>query len=65
MLKEGIEAQYVAGGTPRQEPRGRSARRKAAYVDAIGERSDWHDRMEQITLVESSAGEIPVGMPLS
>ena len=67
MLKEGIEAQYVAkdDDEPRPEPRGRSARRKAAYVDAIGERSDWHDRMDQITLIESSAGEVPVGVPLS
>ncbi len=65
MLKEGIEAQYVAGGAANPEPRGRSARRKAAYVDAIGERSDWHDRMEQITLIESSAGEVKVGLPLS
>jgi len=67
MLKEGIEAQYVAKDDeePRPEPRGRSARRKAAYVDAIGERSEWHDRMDQITLIESSAGEVPVGVPLS
>jgi len=65
MLKEGIEAQYVAGATVAPEPRGRSARRKAAYVDAIGERSEWHDRMEQITLIESSAGEVKVGLPLS
>ena len=64
MLKEGIEAQYSAAGR-RPEPRGRSARRKAAYVDAIGERSEWHDRMEQITLIESSAGEVPAGLPLS
>ena len=64
MLKEGIEAQYSAVGRT-AEPRGRSARRKAAYVDAIGERSEWHDRMDQVTLVESSAGEVPVGVPLS
>lgn len=65
MLKEGIEAQYAAEGTIRPEPRGRSARRKAAYVDAIGERSDWHDRMDQITLIESSAPEVKAGLPLS
>ena len=65
MLKDGIEAQYVAGGTHTPEPRGRSARRRAAYVDAVGERSDWHDRMDQITLIESSAGEVKVGLPLS
>ena len=65
MLKEGIEAQYVAEGSDRPEPRGRSARRKAAYVDAIGDRSEWHDRMDQITLIESSAPEVKVGLPLS
>jgi RNA polymerase sigma factor for flagellar operon FliA len=65
MLKDGIEAQYLSGEAERAEPRGRSARRKAAYVDAIGDRSDWHDRMDQITLIESSAGEIKVGLPLS
>lgn len=65
MLKEGIEAQYLSKSGPRPAPRGRSARRKAAYVDAISERSEWHDRMEQITLIESSAGEVPVGVPLS
>ena len=43
MLKEGIEAQYSAAAGREVEPRGRSARRKAAYVDAIGERSDWQD----------------------
>ena len=64
MLKEGIEAQYVSGGQP-AEPRGRSARRKAAYVDAIGDRSDWQDRMDQITLIESSAPKLEVGLPLS
>lgn len=65
MLKDGIEAQYAARGGEVPEPRGRSARRKAAYVDAIADRSDWPDRMEQVTLIESSAGEIPVGLPLS
>lgn len=65
MLKDGIEAQYASRGGEVPEPRGRSARRKAAYVDAIADRSDWPDRMEQVTLIESSAGEIPVGLPLS
>ena len=64
-LKDGIEAQYLAEGTENAEPRGRSARRKAAYVDAIGDRSDWHDRMDQVTLIESSAPEVKVGLPLS
>lgn len=65
MLKDGIEAQYAANGTAAPEPRGRSARRKAAYVDAIADRSEWPDRMEQVTLIESSAGDIKVGLPLS
>lgn len=65
MLKDGIEAQYVAGSHSYIEPRGRSAKRKAAYVDAISDRSHLHDRMEQVTLIESSAGEVPVGLPLS
>ncbi len=65
MLKEGIEAQYAGTAGRQAEPRGRSARRKAAYIDAIGDRSDWHDRMDQITLIESSAGEVRVGAPLS
>ena len=65
MLKDGIEAQYVADEIPREEPRGRSARRKAAYVDAISDSSDLHERMEQVTLIESSAGEVVAGLPLS
>ncbi len=65
MLKEGIEAQYVAGSAPSPAPRGRSARRKAAYVDAIGDRSDWHDRMDQISLIEADAPTLEVGLPLS
>lgn len=64
MLKEGIEAQYVAAGHA-PTPRGRSARRKAAYVEAIGERSDWHDRMDQISLIEADAPDLQVGLPLS
>ena len=65
MLKEGIEAQYLAGGDGAPVPRGRSARRKAAYVEAIGERSDWHDRMDQISLIEADAPNLQVGLPLS
>ncbi len=65
MLRDGIAAQYVAEAEPSPEPRGRSAKRRAAYVGAIADRSDWADRMEQVTLVESSAGDIAVGVPLS
>ncbi len=65
MLKEGIEAQYMASGEGAPVPRGRSARRKAAYVEAIGDRSDWHDRMDQISLIEADAPNLQVGLPLS
>lgn len=65
MLKDGIEAQYVANGTEPHQPRGRSERRKAAYIEAISERSELHDRMEAINLIESDAPEMPVGLPLS
>ena len=65
MLKEGIEAQYTSGSAPSPAPRGRSARRKAAYVDAIGQRSDWNDRMDQISLIEADAPNLEVGLPLS
>ena len=65
MLKDGIEAQYAAGSSSAPAPRGRSARRKAAYVDAIGDRSDWQERMEQISLIESDAPTLEVGLPLS
>ncbi len=65
MLKEGIEAQYLAGGMGEPAPRGRSARRKAAYVEAIGQRSDWQDRMDQISLIEADAPNLEVGLPLS
>ena len=65
MLKEGIEAQYVANSHGDPSPRGRSARRKAAYVDAIGDRSDWQERMDQISLIESDAPTLEVGLPLS
>lgn len=65
MLKEGIEAQYLANADDEPAPRGRSARRKAAYVDAIGNRSEWQDRMDQISLIESDAPSLEVGLPLS
>ncbi len=65
MLKEGIEAQYASGSASAPAPRGRSARRKKAYVEAIGERSEWGDRMDQISLIESDAPTLEVGLPLS
>jgi RNA polymerase sigma factor for flagellar operon FliA len=42
MLRAGIEAQYQPA---RSEPVGRAARRRAAYADAIGERSTWRNRI--------------------
>jgi RNA polymerase sigma factor for flagellar operon FliA len=44
MLKDGIEAQYnVADEEP--APRGRAARRRADYATAIGEASEWRNRI--------------------
>lgn len=66
MLKEGIEAQYRPDGPEQiEDVSGRVARRKVGYANAIGERSDWKNRMHRINLVESDAGQIPVGLPLS
>jgi RNA polymerase sigma factor FliA len=66
MLKEGIEAQYTGEEPVRPEQvSGRVARRKATFAAAIGERRDWTDRMERVNLVESSAGAVPSGLPLS
>ena len=42
MLRAGIEAQYQPKST---EPVGRAARRRAAYADAIGDRSSWRNRI--------------------
>ncbi len=44
MLREGIESQFQAGDDE-FEPSGRVARRKAGYANAIGERSNWKDRL--------------------
>ncbi len=43
MLREGIEAQYAPSSEP--APQGRAARRRADYATAIGEASDWRDRL--------------------
>jgi RNA polymerase sigma factor for flagellar operon FliA len=46
MLREGITAQYEADhGEELVAPQGRVARRKASYAAAIGEASEWHDRI--------------------
>ena len=52
MLKDGIESQYddqpeVDGATA-----GRVARRKAGFADAIGGATHWHDRLEDIRLID-------------
>ena len=43
MLKDGIEAQY--SNTIEPAPRGRAARRRADYASAIGEASEWRNRI--------------------
>ena len=59
MLKEGIEAQY---DTPdrAEEPTGRVARRKANYASAIGEASEWKNRLDRMATDEDVAEEPPV-----
>ena len=44
MLRDGIESQFHPGDED-VEPAGRVARRKAGYANAIGERSNWKDRL--------------------
>jgi RNA polymerase sigma factor for flagellar operon FliA len=66
MLKEGIEAQYSADPRPMVEDvTGRVARRKAGFANAIADASGFGERMEALNLVESDAGPIPAGVPLS
>jgi RNA polymerase sigma factor for flagellar operon FliA len=43
MLKGGIEAQYTVAVD--EAPRGRAARRRADYATAIGEASEWRNRL--------------------
>lgn len=45
MLREGIEAQYDGERRDPASVKGRVNRRKAAYADAIAERSDWQKRI--------------------
>jgi len=44
MLREGIEAQYAAVSVE-DTPRGRAARRRADYAQAIGDASNWRGRL--------------------
>ena len=57
MLKEGIEAQYEGNEapTPARDGVGRVAKRKANYAAAIGERSEWQDRLDHLDLDEVAA----------
>lgn len=48
MLRDGIEAQYEPA--PAEEPAGRVARRKAGYASAIGDASEWGDRLTAVAL---------------
>lgn len=48
MLRDGIEAQYEPA--PADEPAGRVARRKAGYANAIGDASEWGDRLTAVAL---------------
>jgi RNA polymerase sigma factor for flagellar operon FliA len=45
MLKDGIEAQYDGAVVEPIDAESRSARRRAGYVSAIGEASDWRHRL--------------------
>jgi len=54
MLREGIESQYGGAEEGRDEPAGRVARRKAGYASAIGERSNWKQRLT------ADAEDVPV-----
>ena len=52
MFREGIDCQY-RDGERSVDPRGRVARRKAGYATAIGEKSNWKDRLDE-------TNEVPV-----
>jgi hypothetical protein len=45
MLREGIQAQYEPAPAPTPIV-GRTAKRKASYASAIGERRAWRDRLD-------------------
>lgn len=46
MLRTGISAQYEDAPDPENRERGRRADRRQAYATAIGNASDWRDRLE-------------------
>lgn len=54
MLRQGIEAQYVAQDD-REEPVGLVARRRAEYASAISEASDWDERISLTSAPEAAA----------
>jgi RNA polymerase sigma factor for flagellar operon FliA len=49
LLRQGIDAQLVPEATPADAPRGRAARRRAAYVAAVSEASTHRDRLSADT----------------
>ena len=62
MLKEGIEAQYDSPERV-EEPSGRVARRKANYAAAIGEASEWKNRLDQMATDDVPEEDpVPVGV---
>ena len=66
MLREGIEAQYLAPDVPAVEPAGRAARRKATYATSIASASGWKSRLDRIVIDEDGelddSEAIPVGV---
>ena len=62
MLKEGIEAQYESADRA-EEPTGRVARRKANYASAIGEASEWKNRLDRVATDDVPEEDpVPVGV---
>jgi RNA polymerase sigma factor for flagellar operon FliA len=55
MLREGIEAQYLAPEQDVPEPVGRAARRKATYASAVASASTWKTRLDQVSLEDQVA----------
>jgi RNA polymerase sigma factor for flagellar operon FliA len=50
MLREGIEAQYVAPDHRPDEPVGRASRRKASYAASIASQSGWKSRLDRMVM---------------
>lgn len=56
MLREGIEAQYVANAEEANSPVGRVARRKATYAAAISVQSSWKTRLTRTVRHDLTSG---------